>query len=69
MLSWAWTSFQLSMKKNQLIIITLGPDDKHINVFLKPVFGIDLHMSLSMWFPTIRHFDKCRLIRACAASF
>ena len=27
------------------------------------------YMSLEMWFPTMWHFDKCRLKRACAASF
>ena len=26
-------------------------------------------LSRDMWFPTIWHFDKCRLRRACAASF
>ena len=25
------------------------------------------YMSRDMWFPTMRHFDKCRLRRACAA--
>ena len=28
-----------------------------------------LCMCRDMWFPTMWHFDKCRLIRACAASF
>ena len=27
------------------------------------------HMSCDMWFPTMWHFDKCRLRRACTASF
>ena len=26
-------------------------------------------MCRDMWFPTMRYFDKCRLRRACAASF
>ena len=28
-----------------------------------------LQMSRDMWFPTMWHFDKCRLKRACAVSF
>ena len=28
-----------------------------------------LHMSCAMCFPTMWHFDKCRLRLACAASF
>ena len=28
-----------------------------------------LYMSHGMWFPTMWHFDKCRLRQACAASF
>ena len=27
------------------------------------------NLSRDMWFPTMWHFDKCRLRRACAASF
>ena len=27
------------------------------------------NMSCDMWFPTMWHFDKCRLRRACSASF
>ena len=28
-----------------------------------------VHMSRNTWFPTVWHFDKCRLKQACAASF
>ena len=31
--------------------------------------GKSLLMSRDMWFPTMWHFDKCKLIRACVASF
>ena len=30
---------------------------------------LENHMSWDMSFPTMWHFDKCRLRRACAASF
>ena len=28
-----------------------------------------VYLSRDMWFPTMRHFDKCRLRRACAVPF
>ena len=28
-----------------------------------------IEMNRDMWFPTVWHFDKCRLRRACVASF
>ena len=31
--------------------------------------SVSYKMSSDMWFPTMWHFDKCRLRRACAASF
>ena len=30
---------------------------------------VPTHLSREMWFPTTWHFDKCRLRRACVASF
>ena len=29
----------------------------------------DINLSRDMWFPTMWHFDKCRLRRVCAAAF
>ena len=33
------------------------------------LLGVMLYLSCDMWFPTMWHFDKCRLRRACTASF
>ena len=67
---WRWTGKNLKSDK-----------DAH-NLFLEiftlfnPVFtswyvwSVSTHnISPDMWFPTIWHFDKCRLRRACEASF
>ena len=49
-------------------VLTAGYKDTKIT-FLPEKDKVDKQLTRGMWFPTMWHFDKCRLIRACAASF
>ena len=44
-------------------------DQRQTNTGNKAPPQLIAHMSRDMWFPTMWHFDKCRLRRACAVSF
>ena len=56
-----WTSSQDNL-------ILLHKSDKGTEQFGITAVG-SAHWSHDMWFPTMWHFNKCKLRRACAASF
>ena len=63
-------TFQLEMTKNTLSAFLRRLDDRDRERKSPANTEIDnSHMSHDMRFPTMCNFDKCRLRRACAASF
>ena len=56
-LSWAWKKFY-----NLRAYLKWA-------FFIRKIIKYTYNMSRDMWFPTMLHFDKCKLRRACGASF
>ena len=83
--AYIWKYIYILYKKDKfeqlrkiLILIKLASSEAsdkpaHMHSFARVITArthkVGTYMSRGTWFPTMWHFDKCRLRRACAASF
>ena len=63
-----WPGFMVAMELGCLPSSLLILEKSLQLIFYTPAHVL-IEMSCDMWFPTMWHFDRCRLRRACASSF
>ena len=61
---------KISFGLNMLNLISLNPYNHAESISYNELLNVFyIYLSREMWFPTMWHFDKCRLRQACAAPF
>ena len=61
-----WSISRFAFVVDYAVVIKMPSSDIFKNELIT---YLNKHLSRDMWFPTMLYFDKCRLRRACTASF